>query len=571
MRPHVTRPALCLALALVLWGGRVAGRSASSDSREGSPPACAARGDIPLDGLELSAEEEALLDDICWPPGATASELGAAAPPPRGVPPGINCTVTQWCDGDICTDICGRGTVSLEPWLENSVMQQTRLVQSLPLCFATLLGTHNSAISLADGYGNLDAHFSQFLNYIKWAVSDPSKLTLRTNDQLLSLTDQLNLGVRALELDTHWVGGDLRIAHCGGLHLDLLNKLVTALNFVAKLLHKRIRWDTETLGCSPSLSSIPTMEQRTLEDALREIAAWLDAPGREPDFLLLYFDDQADLQSWGVVGHLQETILRVFPPEVIFSVADKAAHPEAWPKVADLVVAGKRVMFVSNTDYGAAMQPYVFSRGQAVCGWTEPGLATVEGVPRCVVDTAGQVEPSPLFGGTLVRVETCELEYGPLNCDFVWHGTNQPVLDEETLPALVGCGLNIPAPDLMTPARAASAIWTWAPGHPYEPFERQGPPPCAPPTRPAPGCRCTAPTGAWMAGPPGASRASPAGWPPPTWRSLSPWVWRGLWRRSQWPWCCAAAAEAASCTLVAAPCLCLASDRVASGICTTAL
>lgn len=27
---------------------------------------------------------------------------------------------------------------------------------------------------------------------------------LQTNDQVLSLTDQLNLGVRMIELDTHW-------------------------------------------------------------------------------------------------------------------------------------------------------------------------------------------------------------------------------------------------------------------------------------------------------------------------------------------------------------------------------
>ncbi len=33
--------------------------------------------------------------------------------------------------------------------------------------------------------------------------SSSSKLS--TNDQFLSLTDQLNLGVRAVELDTHWV------------------------------------------------------------------------------------------------------------------------------------------------------------------------------------------------------------------------------------------------------------------------------------------------------------------------------------------------------------------------------
>jgi len=72
------------------------------------------------------------------------------------------------------------------------------------------------------------------------------------------------------------VGGILRIAHCGGLHVPQLNKIVDALNFIAKLLHRRIRWDTETLGCVPSLSSIPSMEQRLLTDAfqVRGQAGW---------------------------------------------------------------------------------------------------------------------------------------------------------------------------------------------------------------------------------------------------------------------------------------------------------
>ena len=60
-----------------------------------------------------------------------------------------------------------------------------------------------SAITLADGYGNLDDHFTQFLKYISWAGVGDSRL--RTNDQWLSLTDQMRLGVRAVELDTHWV------------------------------------------------------------------------------------------------------------------------------------------------------------------------------------------------------------------------------------------------------------------------------------------------------------------------------------------------------------------------------
>ena len=46
------------------------------------------------------------------------------------------------------------------------------------------------------------------------------------------------------------------------------------------------------------------------------------------------------------------------------------------------------------------------------------------------------VQPSPLFMGTLVRVISCELVYGPMNCGFVWRGTNQPTLDEATLPTV---------------------------------------------------------------------------------------------------------------------------------------
>lgn len=49
-----------------------------------------------------------------------------------------------------------------------------------------------------------------FFKYIKWALHDFTNAPLHTNNQLLSLTDQLNLGVRSVELDTHWVSG------CGG-------------------------------------------------------------------------------------------------------------------------------------------------------------------------------------------------------------------------------------------------------------------------------------------------------------------------------------------------------------------
>lgn len=93
------------------------------------------------------------------------------------------------------------------------------------------------------------------------------------------------------------VQGDLRIAHCGGFHSNL-DRLITAFNVLAKLLHHNIRWDSETIGCEPSLSSIPAAEQRTLLTAMQELADWLAMPQNEKEFLIVFFDDQMDLASW---------------------------------------------------------------------------------------------------------------------------------------------------------------------------------------------------------------------------------------------------------------------------------
>ena len=90
----------------------------------------------------------------------------------------------------------------------------------------------------------------------------------------------------------------LRIAHCGGFHAAPFNVLVRAVNLVASLLGHPIHWDTETVGCDPSLSSLPVGDQRRFSDALAELAAWLGAPGNEREFLLVFLDDQPDIKAW---------------------------------------------------------------------------------------------------------------------------------------------------------------------------------------------------------------------------------------------------------------------------------
>lgn len=57
-----------------------------------------------------------------------------------------------------------------------------------------------------------------------------------------------------------------------------------------------------------------------------------------------------------------------------------------------MLLAGKRLLFVSGYDYGQDMAPLVFSRGQTLCGWNEPPLASIDGVPHCEVAGLGEVQ-----------------------------------------------------------------------------------------------------------------------------------------------------------------------------------
>jgi len=59
-------------------------------------------------------------------------------------------------------------------------LSQNALMRRLPFCYATMLGTHNSGITLADGYGTLDPYFQKYFEWIKFAVrSSRSRSRLR--------------------------------------------------------------------------------------------------------------------------------------------------------------------------------------------------------------------------------------------------------------------------------------------------------------------------------------------------------------------------------------------------------
>lgn len=241
---------------------------------------------------------------------------------PDLVPPDIKCDKIKRCDQKgVCAIVCQRGSVQMDKWLQRALKLQRKLAYKRNFCSATLPGTHNSAINLADGYGIEDYVFGRFLRYFPWFKKG---MEVHTNNQLFSLTDQLHMGVRFIELDVHWFDGDLRIAHCGGIKSKLLDGMITVFNKIAKMLGTGIEWDSETIGCEPSLSSIPAKEQRPLKEALSELATWLHTPEHADEFLLVFFDDNADLMTWNKVGMLLNYLKQYFPEEEILRPTELA-------------------------------------------------------------------------------------------------------------------------------------------------------------------------------------------------------------------------------------------------------
>lgn len=65
---------------------------------QADPAGCAAIVDIPIQGLNLTDQEKAVLSDICWRPELALErrQYTLKSAPSRGVPAGVDCDVTHW-------------------------------------------------------------------------------------------------------------------------------------------------------------------------------------------------------------------------------------------------------------------------------------------------------------------------------------------------------------------------------------------------------------------------------------------------------------------------------------------
>jgi hypothetical protein len=292
-------------------------------------------------------------------------------------------------------------TAFAQSWAGRALRLQDQLDDDQPLRNVLIPSTHNS---------------------FNASVYDPNVANLDPN-QRYSVGDQLRMGIRGIELDIHPEGGQVVLCH--GEPVDLGVAEVHA-------------------GCSID---------RPFSSGLDEIRSFLDAPGNEREFLLLYLENNLDGDP---VAHEQAVAA------IDAVLGDLVERPPAGSSCAtmpmdetesDLLSRGHRVLIVGNCGPGS-WGSWVFERGPQ---WDERGLGT--GYP-----------PSPECAGR--ASEDYEADFIRVWEDSTWltamaDGIYRPMTAGDIV-AMVRCGVDLIALDRAVPddGRLEAFVWSWAPDEP---------------------------------------------------------------------------------------------------------
>jgi hypothetical protein len=327
----------------------------------------------------------------------------------------------------------------LGSWAHRALGLQYALANDVPFRDAPWVGTHNSFNSIAE--------------------MGPTLSTLDSNQQL-SLTDQLRIDVRSLELDVHWFAS-----------------VQTGLAQTPVVCHAQ----SNHLGCSI---------ERTLPSVLAEIAAWLRA---HPDqVLLVYVEDHLDGQPGYDAGaaalHAAFGSLLYAPP------AGGACTPLPLDLTRDRVLAaGAQVVVASRCGQGAAWHGVAFDWSSHL----ETRPVGFQDYPSCGPDfTRAQ------YDGNLVRYfEDSTLVTA--TATGLGQASEDDGITPATAAAMMRCGVDLLGVDQLHPedGRLEALVWSWAPGQPgatgdcalQRPDGRWETGDCAVPNRVA----CRAPDGTW--------------------------------------------------------------------------
>jgi hypothetical protein len=299
-----------------------------------------------------------------------------------------------------------------DTWLHRTAAFQYRLGDGLPFLRAQWLGTHNSFNSAAD---------------------DPT-LSHTDSNQQLSLTDQLGIDMRSLELDLHYIpsasaGGASTVVVCHGRGPDEAH-----------------------FGCT---------NEPTFAEVLPRIAGWLRVHPKQ--VILLYLEDElgADAGYAETVTTLDKVLGdRLYRPSATEVGAKGCANLPLGISRDDVRARGAQVVLVGNCRSGWARDVYGWDDVHVESGSTpdyKPFPECDATYGRSVYDTklVRYYEDSTFVATAIDPTQT------PADHEA-------DALTPEKVKSMTRCGVGLFGFDQILPhdGRISASVWSWAKNEP---------------------------------------------------------------------------------------------------------
>ncbi len=261
-------------------------------------------------------------------------------------------------------------------------------------------------------------------------------------NQIYSITDQLRMGVRAIEIDVHWAPSIEGLPGDGG--------------------KAPIVCHGEPVEVGPVVVHVGCTIEVHLRTRLAEVRAWLDRPENAGEILMIYLENNMDGDP---TAHTRasEAISETLG-DLVYRPASAGGACDPLPMDvtrAQLRAAGKRVILTGNCGPGA-WTSWVFQRGPR---WIESGSpigADYPDYPACV---SSQRQPDD-YGHNWIRWFEDSTWLSAMVDGTALGGTSEIPADEAR--RMVRCGVNMIGFDQLEPfdRRLEALVWSWAPGEP---------------------------------------------------------------------------------------------------------
>ncbi|MDQ1746874.1 MAG: hypothetical protein QOD07_1137 [Frankiaceae bacterium] len=315
-------------------------------------------------------------------------------------------------------------------WVHRALSLQRQLGERAPIVDTQVVHTHNSFNASAYTLGGRTEPASYY-----------PTLTNQDPNQVYSLTDQLDMDVRFVELDLHWVPSPYGTPATDGYWVTLCHGDGQQPPATGTWVH---------VGCTAD---------RPAQDGFAELHDWLVAHPSE--FVFVYLENQlydgSPVASQQLAHDTAASLIQQQLGSLVYrptgTSSGRCASAPWDASVATLRAHGARVVLVGNCGPGTAWPSWVFSRGPK---WDESGNPTTYSAGDCAHDRAARASGSSFrrfFEDSTVLATARQ-------------STSQ--ITAPTTAAMVRCGVNIIGMDQLTTddPRLPALVWSWGPGQP---------------------------------------------------------------------------------------------------------